>query len=43
MVPPGKHFMSCFVQYCPAQIEGRAWTSDEREAFGKSVIGQITN
>jgi phytoene dehydrogenase-like protein len=43
MVPPGKHFMSCFVQYCPAQIEGRAWTSDEREAFGKSVIDQISN
>ena len=43
MVPPGKHFMSCFVQYCPAQIEGRAWTNEEREAFGKSVIDQISN
>ena len=43
MAPPGKHFMSCFVQYCPYQIEGRAWTDAEREAFGKSVIDQIAN
>ena len=28
MAPPGKHFMSCFIQYCPHQIEGRDWTSD---------------
>ncbi|MEE8426179.1 MAG: NAD(P)/FAD-dependent oxidoreductase [Woeseiaceae bacterium] len=41
MAPPGKHFMSCFVQYCPYQVEGRAWTDAEREAFGKSVIDQI--
>jgi phytoene dehydrogenase-like protein len=43
MAPPGKHFMSCFVQYCPYRIEGRAWTDPEREAFGKSVIDQIAN
>ncbi|MDH3547049.1 MAG: NAD(P)/FAD-dependent oxidoreductase [Gammaproteobacteria bacterium] len=43
MAPPGKHFMSCFVQYCPYQVEGRAWTDPEREAFGKSVIDQIAN
>lgn len=43
MAPPGKHFMSCFVQYCPYQIEGRAWTDAERDAFGKSVIDQIAN
>jgi phytoene dehydrogenase-like protein len=41
MAPPGKHFMSCFVQYCPHQIEGRPWTDEEREAFGKTVIDQI--
>jgi len=41
MAPPGKHFMSCFVQYCPHQIEGRPWTDAEREAFGKTVIDQI--
>jgi len=41
MAPPGKHFMSCFVQYCPHQIEGRRWTSEERESFGQTVIDQI--
>jgi phytoene dehydrogenase-like protein len=42
MAPPGKHFMSCFVQYCPAQIEGRDWTDEERQAFGQTVIDQIS-
>jgi phytoene dehydrogenase-like protein len=42
MAPPGKHFMSCFVQYCPAQIEGREWTDEEREQFGQTVINQIS-
>ena len=35
MAPPGKHFMSCFVQYCPHQIDGRRWTQEEKEAFGE--------
>lgn len=43
MAPPGKHYMSCFVQYCPHKIEGRAWTSEEKEAFGKCVIDQVAN
>lgn len=43
MAPPGKHFMSCFVQYCPYRIEGRAWTDEERQAFGQTVIDQIAN
>jgi len=43
MAPPGKHFMSCFVQYCPHQIDGRAWTADEKAAFGHTVIDQIAN
>lgn len=43
MAPPGKHFMSCFVQYCPHQIEGRAWTDAERDAFAQCVIDQIGN
>ena len=43
MAPPGKHFMSCFVQYCPHRIDGRRWTSDERDAFGQTVIDQIAN
>jgi len=41
MAPPGKHFMSCFVQYCPYKLEGRDWTDLEREQFAKSVIDQI--
>jgi phytoene dehydrogenase-like protein len=43
MAPPGKHFMSCFVQYCPAQIDGRDWTDEERQQFGQAVIDQIAN
>ena len=43
MAPPGKHFMSCFVQYCPYQLEGRDWTEPEKEAFAQTVIDQIGN
>ena len=43
MAPPGKHFMSCFIQYCPHRVEGRDWTDDEREAFAQTVIDQIAN
>ena len=41
MTPPGKHFMSCFVQYAPPKIEGRDWTDADRDAFGKTVLNQI--
>jgi len=41
MAPPGKHFMSCFVQYCPPKVEGRDWTDADRDAFGGTVIDQI--
>jgi phytoene dehydrogenase-like protein len=43
MAPPGKHFMSCFIQYCPHKLEGRDWTDAEREAFARTVIDQIGN
>jgi len=43
MAPPGKHFMSCFVQYCPHKLDGRDWTSEDKDAFGKTVIEQIAN
>jgi phytoene dehydrogenase-like protein len=43
MAPPGKHFMSCFIQYCPHKLEGRDWTDPEREEFAKTVIEQIAN
>jgi phytoene dehydrogenase-like protein len=41
MTPPGKHFMSVFVQYVPPKIQGRAWTDEDRDAFGQTVIDQI--
>jgi phytoene dehydrogenase-like protein len=41
MTPPGKHFMSCFVQYAPPKIEGRDWTDADRDAFGRTCIDQI--
>ena len=43
MAPPGKHFMSCFVQYCPPKIEGREWTDADRDGFAEAVIGQIAD
>ncbi len=41
MAPPGKHFISCFVQYAPPKIAGRDWTDADRDAFGATVIDQI--
>jgi phytoene dehydrogenase-like protein len=43
MAPPGKHFMSCFVQYCPPRIEGRDWTDADRDGFAKTVVDQIAD
>lgn len=40
MAPPGKHVMSCFVQYAPYDIEG-GWDDAKREAFGETVIATI--
>src|SRR5690606_25057936 len=41
MTPPGKHFMSCFVQYAPPRIEGRDWTDADRDAFRDTCLDQI--
>ncbi len=43
MAPPGKHFMSCFVQYCPPKVGGQNWTKENKEAFGETVIQQIAD
>jgi phytoene dehydrogenase-like protein len=43
MTAPGKHFMSCFVQYAPPKIEGRDWTGTDRDGFAESVISQIAD
>jgi phytoene dehydrogenase-like protein len=40
MAPPGKHVMSCFVQYAPYDLEG-GWNDEKREAFGETVISTI--
>ena len=41
MAPPGKHFMSVFVQYVPAKVHGRDWTDVDRDGFKNTVIEQI--
>ena len=40
MAPPGKHVMSCFVQYAPYHLAEGTW-DDQREAFGDAVIDAI--
>ncbi len=40
MAPPGKHVMSCFVQYAPYNVNG-GWTDAKREAFGDSVVNTL--
>ena len=40
MAPPGKHVMSCFVQYAPYKING-GWNDKKREAFGDAVIDTL--
>lgn len=40
MAPPGKHVMSCFIQYAPSNIEG-GWDEQKREAFGDAVIDTL--
>jgi phytoene dehydrogenase-like protein len=41
IAPPGKHIMSCFVQYAPYKLKaGLSWDA-EREAFGDTVIDTI--
>ena len=41
MTPPGKHFMSVFVQYVPPKVEGRDWTDAQVQAFADTVLDQI--
>ncbi|MQT12382.1 phytoene desaturase family protein [Segnochrobactrum spirostomi] len=43
LAAPGKHFMSCFVQYCPPKVEGRDWTDADRDAFAETVVSQIAD
>ena len=40
MAPPGKHVMSCFVQYAPYHLRDGNW-DDLREDFGDTVIDTL--
>ena len=40
MAPPGKHVMSCFVQYAPYHLKDGNW-DDVREDFGDTVIDTL--
>lgn len=40
MAPPGKHVMSCFVQYAPYELNG-GWNDARREAFGDTVVDTL--
>jgi len=41
VAPPGKHVMSCFVQYAPYQLSKGTW-DEQRDAFGDAVIETIS-
>jgi phytoene dehydrogenase-like protein len=42
MAPPGKHVMSCFVQYAPYELRDGEWTDERREAFGDAVVDTLS-
>ena len=41
VAPPGKHILSCFVQYAPYKLSHGTW-DERREAFGDAVIDTIS-
>ena len=41
VAPPGKHWMSNFVQYCPPELADGPWTPEKRDAFGATVVDKI--
>jgi phytoene dehydrogenase-like protein len=40
VAPPGKHILSCFVQYAPYHLASGSWDT-QREAFGDAVVDTI--
>jgi phytoene dehydrogenase-like protein len=40
VAPPGKHVMSCFVQYAPYELKDGSW-DEKREAFGDAVVSAL--
>ncbi|ABF40272.1 FAD dependent oxidoreductase [Candidatus Koribacter versatilis Ellin345] len=41
VAPPGKHVMSCFVQYAPYHLASGNW-DEKKEAFGDTVIDTLS-
>ncbi len=41
VAPPGCHWMSNFVQYCPPQLADGPWTPEKRDQFGETVVNRI--
>src|SRR5499426_152251 len=41
VAPPGKHILSCFVQYAPYKLREGTW-DEKREAFGDAVIETLS-
>ena len=41
IAPPGKHVMSCFVQYAPYHLKEGTW-DEKREEFGDNVINTLS-
>jgi phytoene dehydrogenase-like protein len=42
VAPPGKHVLSCFVQYAPYHLRSGSW-DEQREAFGDTVIDTLAD
>jgi phytoene dehydrogenase-like protein len=40
VAPPGKHILSCFVQYAPYKLREGTW-DEKREAFGDTVVNTL--
>jgi phytoene dehydrogenase-like protein len=40
VAPPGKHVLSCFVQYAPYRLREGSW-DDKRDAFGDAVVDTL--
>jgi phytoene dehydrogenase-like protein len=41
VAPPGCHWMSNFIQYCPSSLSDGPWTPEKRERFGQTVIDKL--
>ena len=41
VAPPGQHWMSNFVQYCPPELADGPWTPEKRDQFGQAVVDKI--